>query len=99
MVNSMAFEENPQEPFMTFGKRIVFSIIGGLLITLATSVQLNTALLGTSSYGYPFAWLSQPLYPVDSPITLLWGGLFQDIMVWTIVAFLILALYQALRQR
>ncbi|MBY8997598.1 MAG: hypothetical protein KGD60_07690 [Candidatus Thorarchaeota archaeon] len=95
----MAFEEDSQTSFMTRGQKVAYSVVGGFVFTLATALLPNTALIGTSAHGYPFPWLSQPLYPPGSPMILLWTGLVLDILVWTVVAFLVITLYQVLRKK
>lgn len=90
----MAFDETSQKRIILCGKNILYSIIGGVFITLATSLIPNAGLLGTSKYGFPFAWLSQLLYPIGSPLTLLWTGLILDLLVWITAVFLIITIYQ-----
>ena len=94
----MAFEEDSQTSFMTRGQKVSYSVVGGFVFTLATVLLPNTALIGTSAHGHPFPWLAQPLYPQGSPMVLLWTGLILDLLVWTVVAFLVITLYQVLRK-
>ena len=82
---------------MTLNKKIGYSIIGGSLITLVTSILPNNTVIGASNSGYPFPWLSQPLNPIGSLPTIIWEALLLDIGVWTIVAFVIIMVYQALK--
>ena len=95
----MAFEEESQAPFMTLGLKVTYSVAGGLVLTLITVLLPNTALIGTSAHGYPFPWLAEPLYPLGSPMVLLWTGLIFDLLVWTVVVFLVITLYQVLRKK
>jgi hypothetical protein len=65
-------------------KRIViFSVVGGLVITLLTGLVTNTTLLGGEWYGYPFAWL---ILRVLSPEYFPWNvegfWLVVDTVVW-----------------
>ncbi|MHA2397042.1 MAG: hypothetical protein ACXAC0_10090 [Candidatus Thorarchaeota archaeon] len=95
----MAFEEEPQALFITLSLKVAYSVVGGIVLTLATVLFPNTALIGTSAYGYPFPWLSQPLYPLGGPMVLLLTGLIFDLLVWTVVAFLVITFYQVLKKK
>ena len=95
----MAFDETSQEPFMTLSKRIVYSIGGGAIIALLTSLLPNNTVIGASNFGYPFPWLFQPLYPVGIPPTIIWEGLAIDIIVWVIVSFVIINIYHFIKSR
>ena len=88
----MAFEEESQASFMTLGQKVVYSVVGGIVFTLITALFPNTAKIGTSAHGYPFPWLAQPLYPLGSPMVLLLTGMIFDLLVWTVVAFLVITL-------
>jgi hypothetical protein len=99
MVKRMAFKEESQEPVMTKGQKVTYSVAGSFVLTLASALLPNTALIGTSAYGYPFPWLAQPFYPLGSPMVLLWTGLIFDLLVWTVVAFSVITLYQVLRKK
>ncbi|MHA1936111.1 MAG: hypothetical protein ACW97A_12610 [Candidatus Thorarchaeota archaeon] len=95
----MAFAENSQASFMTLGRKVVYSFIGGFVITLITVLLPNTAIIGISSYGYPFPWLGQSFILPEGPMILLWSGLILDLLVWTVVVFVIINLYQVLRKK
>ena len=95
----MAFEEEAQASFMTLSLKVAYSVVGGFVLTLATALLPNTALIGTSAHGYPFPWLAQPLYPQGSPMVFLWTGLIFDLLVWIVVAFLVITLYHVLRKK
>jgi hypothetical protein len=94
MVKRMAFVENTHTSFMTLGRKVVYSVVGGFVITLITVLIPNTALIGISSYGYPFPWLGQSFLLPEGPMILLWRGLMLDLLVWTVVVFVIINLYQ-----
>ncbi len=98
MVKKMTFIENSQTSSITQGQKIVYSVISGFVVTLITALLPNTAMIGTSGYGYPFPWLAQSFYPPGGPMMLLWSGLIIDHLVWTVVAFLVIKLYQKLRK-
>jgi hypothetical protein len=95
----MAFDDTISKPSMTIGKRTIYSIIGGFLITLVTSIIPNNTLIGASNSGYPFPWLSQPLYPIGSLPTIIWEALLIDVVVWGLVAFVLIVTYQFLKSR
>jgi hypothetical protein len=95
----MAFEETPQKPLMSLSKKIAYSIIGGILITLSTSILPNNTMIGASNSGYPFPWFSQPLYPIGSLPNIIWPAILLDIGVWSLVAFMIIYAYQFLKSR
>ncbi len=99
MVKRMTFIDNSQISFMTQGQKVVYSVIGGFVVTLITALFPNTVMIGTSGYGYPFPWLAQSFYPLGGPMMLLWSGLIIDHLVWTVVAFLVIKLYQVLRKK
>jgi hypothetical protein len=98
MVKRMAFVENSQKPSMTLGQKVVYSVVGGIVFTLISALFPNTGLIGTSGYGYPFPWLAQPFYPSGGPMIFLVSGLILDQLVWTVVAFLVIKIYQVLRK-
>ena len=83
---------------MTLGQRVTYSIVGGLVLTLLTALLPFTAFIGTLAHGYPLPWLSQPIWPQGGPMTVLWNGLILDIIVWTVLVFYVIKLYQVLRK-
>jgi hypothetical protein len=82
-------------------KRIViFSLVGGLVITLLTGLVSNRTLLGGEWYGYPFAWLirrvlSPEYFPWD--VEALW--LVADTIVWTLIAGVLLKASVTIREK
>jgi hypothetical protein len=95
----MAFDESSPEPIIPLEKKIAYSIILGTIITLVTSQLPNNTVIGASNSGYPFPWLSQPLYPIGSPATIIWEALLIDAVVWIFVAFVIIYAYQYYKSR
>jgi len=75
---------------------IIISILIGLIITLITGLFLNLeeTYLGSSRWGYPIYWLSQmivgPQY--SPPLNIVWLNLVIDILVWSVLVFLILVI-------
>jgi hypothetical protein len=70
-------------------KILIFSLIGGVLITLLTGLLSNTPalLLGAEHYGYPFAWLFRLiLAPEYFPWRVDALALAADVVVWIICA-------------
>jgi hypothetical protein len=75
-----------------YGK-ILVSIILGSIITLASSVVPSTGGgIGARNAGYPFPWMTQPIYP-GAPIVIDYIGLVLDIIIWTVIALLIIQLF------
>ena len=75
-------------------KRIViFSVFGGVLITLLTGLVSSTPpmLVGAMWYGYPLAWLfrlviSPEYFPWRVDVT----GLLGDLVAWSVVVGVVL---------
>lgn len=75
-------------------KRIViFSVFGGVLITLLTGLVSSTPpmLVGAMWYGYPLAWLfrlviSPEYFPWRVDVT----GLLGDVVAWSVVVGVVL---------
>ena len=68
-------------------KILIFSLIGGVLITLLTGLLSNTPalLLGAEHYGYPFAWILRlVLAPEYFPWRVDTLALAADVVIWTI---------------
>jgi len=74
-------------------KLVLFSVIGGIVVTLFTGFVTNTVLLGAEHYGYPMAWL---IRLVLAPEYFSWRvnvlNLIVDLVVWTIIAGIVVAL-------
>ena len=74
-------------------KLLIFAIIGGIVITLITGLINNTPemLVGVVYYGYPLAWLQML---VIAPQYFPWHvhplRLVLDILVWTVIVWIIL---------
>ena len=67
---------------------IVFSIIGGIIVTLVTGLILNTPpmLVGASHFGYPFPWLIKLIiHPKYFPWRVNILYLVVDIIIWSII--------------
>ncbi len=62
---------------------VLFSIIGGISITLITGLFRYPAdeIVGVERWGFPFFWLSQVIYPGTEKI-IHWSNLLIDILVW-----------------
>jgi len=95
----MAFEDVPQNSSMALDIKIAYSIIIGATLTLVTSILPNNTVIGASNFGYPFPWLSYPLYPVGSLPTVFFTALGLDVILLTIMAFVIISIYQFLKSR
>ena len=74
-------------------KLVLFSVIGGIVVTLFTGFVTNTVLLGAEHYGYPMAWLIRlVLAPEYFPWRVNVLNLIVDLVVWTIIAGIVVAL-------
>jgi hypothetical protein len=68
-------------------KIVIFSLIGGVTITLLTGLLLNmpAPLLGAEHYGYPLAWLFRLiLAPEYFPWRVDTTGLLGDVAAWAV---------------
>jgi len=67
-------------------KLVVFSILGGVVVTLLTGLLSNTVLLGAEHYGYPLAWLVRlVLAPEYFPWRVDVLNLIVDLVIWIII--------------
>ena len=73
-------------------KFVVFSVVGGVVVTLLTGFVTNTVLLGAEHYGYPMAWLIRlVLAPEYFPWRVNVLNLIVDLVIWTIIAGIVVA--------
>jgi len=77
---------------MRMDMKIVVSFIGGSLITAISALLPNSAIIGAIAFGFPFPWLSQSFFPSGGPMILDFTGLVLDLLVWTIVSFILITL-------
>jgi len=74
-------------------KMVIFAVIGGIIITLVTGLFNNTPemLMGAVYYGFPFAWLEMMVVaPQYFPWVVRPLRLILDIVIWTVVVWVIL---------
>ena len=74
-------------------KMVFFAVIGGIIITLVTGLFNNTPemLMGAVYYGFPFAWLEMMVVaPQYFPWVVRPLRLILDIVIWTVVVWVIL---------
>ena len=95
----MAFEKTPQKSSLELDKKIAYSILIGAFLTLVSSLIPNNTALGASNFGFPFPWLSYPLYPIGSPPNVIWIAFGIDVFILIIIAFVIVSAYQFLKSR
>ncbi len=95
----MTFEETPQESSLDLDQKIAYSIIVGAFLTLVTALIPNNTAIGASNYGYPFPWLSYPLYPVGSPPTVIWAAFGIDVLLLILIAIILISVYQFVKSR
>jgi hypothetical protein len=72
---------------------IVYAVVAGVVITLLTGLIGNTPemLVGAVYYGYPFAWLEMMVVaPQYFPWVVRPLRLILDIVVWTVIVWVIL---------
>jgi hypothetical protein len=83
-------------------KTLVFAIIGGVVITLLTGLINRTPpmLVGAVYYGFPFAWLEMlVIAPQYFPWVVRPVRLILDIVIWTIVVWIILFIVSKIRKK
>jgi hypothetical protein len=80
--------------FRSNAKRVViFSVVGGVLITLLTGLVSSTPpmLVGAMWYGYPLAWLFRlVIAPEYFPWRVDVTGLLSDVVAWSVVVVVVL---------
>jgi hypothetical protein len=67
---------------------VIFSVVGGVLITLLTGLVSSTPpmLVGAMWYGYPLAWLFRlVIAPEYFPWRVDVTGLLGDVVAWSVV--------------
>jgi hypothetical protein len=67
---------------------VIFAIVGGALLALATGLFSNTPpmMVGAVHYGYPLAWLTRLIVaPEYFPWLVDYVNLVGDIIVWSII--------------
>jgi len=70
-------------------KTVIYSVIGGVVVTLLTGLISNTPamLVGAMHYGYPLAWLVRlVLAPEYFPWRVNVPNLIVDLVIWIIIA-------------
>jgi hypothetical protein len=69
-------------------KTVIYSVIGGVVVTLLTGLISNTPamLVGAMHYGYPLAWLVRlVLAPEYFPWRVNVPNLIVDLVIWIII--------------
>jgi len=69
-------------------KTLIYSVIGGVVVTLLTGLISNTPamLVGAMHYGYPLAWLMRlVLAPEYFPWRVNVPNLLVDLVIWIII--------------
>jgi len=88
----MAFAKDSQSSSMRMDLKVIISFIGGSLITAISALVPNTGIMGALAFGFPFPWLSQSFFPAGGPMILNFTGLVLDLLVWTVVSFIVITL-------
>jgi hypothetical protein len=76
-------------------RTVLFVILGGILVALATGLFSNTPpmMVGAVHYGYPLAWLTRLIVaPEYFPWLVDYANLIVDIIVWTIIVCIVLVI-------
>ena len=85
--------------------RLLVSILIGLVVTVVSGININQniageipnvrvveqPLLGASYWGYILPWLRQIIVP-GAIKTVMWLNFIADVLVWTIIAYIVLTL-------
>ena len=75
-------------------KTVIYSVIGGVVVTLLTGLISNTPamLVGAMHYGYPLAWLVRlVLAPEYFPWRVNVPNLVVDLVIWIIIVGMVVA--------
>jgi hypothetical protein len=83
-------------------KNLIFALIGGIVITLATGLIDHTPemLVGAVYYGYPLAWLEMlVIAPQYFPWVVRPLRLIIDVIAWAIVVWVIIFLVSRTRKK
>jgi len=79
---------------------LIYSIVGGIVVTLLTAFIPNTPgmLLGAVWYGFPLAWLIRMIVaPQFFPYTVSMVNMILDVVFWVVIIGLILGLVKRIR--
>ena len=83
-------------------KTVIYSVIGGAVVTLLTGVISNTPamLVGAMHYGYPLAWLMRlVLAPEYFPWRVNVPNLVVDLVIWIIIVGMAVTVLTRRRKR
>ena len=86
---------------MNTTRRLVVSILGGVIIALLTGLFSNTPemLLGAEHYGIPFAWLIRMIVaPEYNPWRIEFLNFLADVVVWSVILFVIVLIVEKIRK-
>jgi hypothetical protein len=70
-------------------KTSIYAIVIGIVLTLI-SFFYGYGKGGGGGMGFPFSWLDYTVIPSFTGYTIYWSGLILDILVWSVVSFLVL---------
>jgi hypothetical protein len=83
-------------------KTVIYSVIGGVVVTLLTGLISNTPamLVGAMHYGYPLAWLVRlVLAPEYFPWRVNVPNLVVDLVIWIIIVGMAVTVLTRRRKR
>jgi hypothetical protein len=83
-------------------KTVIYSVIGGVVVTLLTGLISNTPamLVGAMHYGYPLAWLMRlVLAPEYFPWRVNVPNLVVDLVIWIIIVGMAVTVLTRRRKR
>ena len=81
--------------------RLLVSVLGAEVLTLLTGLVANTPamLVGAEHYGYPLPWLIRMVVaPWYNPWRIDFVGFFADIVVWTVILFILLVVVDRIKK-
>ena len=81
--------------------RLLVSVLGGEVLSLLTGLVANTPamLVGAEHYGYPLPWLIRMVVaPWYNPWRIDFAGFFADIVVWTVILFILLVVVDRIKK-
>ncbi|MFX1356783.1 MAG: hypothetical protein ACFFA8_05805 [Promethearchaeota archaeon] len=79
---------------------VIVSIILGIIISLITGLipYPTTSIIGIQKWGYPFYWLSKPIYP-DAVVNITWAFLIFDILFWILISLILIEVFSLLLKK
>jgi hypothetical protein len=86
---------------MSMTRRLLISILGGVLVTLLTGLVPSTPpmLVGATHYGYPLAWLFRlVIAPEYNPWRIDLLNFLADIVIWFVIVAIVVFIVERVRK-